>query len=1302
MTSKLVFNKPIISTVAKPIPVRELLTRLQALSDELSAVDQDNVDLDSFKNIATDLANKKLLKHSNLGVQAYTCCCISDILRIYAPDAPFTAPQLSTIFQAFFGQLKYLVEKENPYFLQQNYLLKRLAEVRSIILVTDLPNAETLVQQMFHMLYDLATKDFPIKLEPLVSDMLSEVIAESETIPHDVLKLILEKFLSTNESSSLTSSSNSNISNPGLEFSLHICEANVHKMSRQVTQYFSEMLNECISQDMNQEESSEISDKAMKTLEKIHRLSVQIWKSVPQLLGSVMGLINDELNTDNEKIRILAIVTIGEMVGSSSSSGDNALSFAMAHKNTWLNWLKKTMDVSPNARAKWVEQLSDILHHTSSVTSGISTELRNGLIKCLLDTNDKVRFTACRTIDRLEFETFTSVICNKLVLTTLFQLMREKNADIRNRSIKILSQVYNQYNIDVSNNNVINFGNTEEDDIAELENLISEGIPNHILELNYINDTNITTTVDVTIFEKLLPFENNSIKRVDRLCQLYSSLNDKSKASFNAICKRQQKQADVLNQYIKFAEEYCKPTSSDDKENVSSNGKNSGELPKSAAFNKLEKIMKWLSVSFPEGLNTYACLERFVKLKNYRFFHLVKFCISPESDYKTIKNSLKELLGKIGDVKNIKLESDRAHITPADMVSNFKILLYRASTIFYNKANVAELINLSKNSTNEWFPVANEILENISSTVPDVFKVHVDSLVDLIIKTNEKPDGKSFSTKSNNLRTVYHILRKFPELLPKDPEFIKVLKQTATSGLPRETRYAIKLLGLSPRKELYTSEIVTSILPLDVSSKNFACHISALAELYIVDTLAVTDHEDAINTLLIEQVLRSNRFSSAQEVDLEDDSWIEDINLDYDFEEYKPLYEKLLTIRLITNRLKSLVNKSNYSENLSDEQIISAASKPLKLLSLIVSHGGELINSSSSPKTPKSYQQKLRLQAGFCILKLAKYPKFQKLLTHNITSKLGGLLHDECEQIRSAFSKKLEVNLWNNSITDAFLPLLFLMGHEPNSSLKKEVSSWIQSGHKRCVEKKDIKFERILVRLIHTISHDSNFINYFNEESPLKAYTYASEYFVFFLKLIGKQDNISLLYYLASRVKQYRDATIDQTLFSKEEYPEEVLNLYRISELAQLAIQVLNDCKHWSIQTWPGKINLPSDIYAPMDSYEEAQKIISTVYIKDTVQIELKQHLKRKFSMATKKKISTDTPKKRDAPKRKVSEIETSKRERIKSNARKEKAMKPEKKKRKTLEEPSRKSSRSTKKIVYTENSDSDETSMSEYSEDED
>lgn len=93
-TSKLSFNQPLIGKPGRPIGVGELLTRLQTLSEELRGIDQEEADRDSLLNTAKELAHHNLLSHKDAGVRAWTACCLVDMFRLCAPDAPYTGAQL--------------------------------------------------------------------------------------------------------------------------------------------------------------------------------------------------------------------------------------------------------------------------------------------------------------------------------------------------------------------------------------------------------------------------------------------------------------------------------------------------------------------------------------------------------------------------------------------------------------------------------------------------------------------------------------------------------------------------------------------------------------------------------------------------------------------------------------------------------------------------------------------------------------------------------------------------------------------------------------------------------------------------------------------------------------------------------------------------------------------------------------------------------------------------------------------------------------------------------------------------------
>lgn len=1202
--TKSALDEPIISSLGKPIPTKELLARLLKIADELSAVDQEQAVLDDYRDLAKNLANPKLIKNKNVGIQAFTACAAADILRLYAPEAPFTEEELSEIFKAFFSQFSHLWDEENAYFLQQSYILKRLVEVRSVVLIGDLPDSQELVSLLFETMYNLTTKGFPSKLESLASELLAETISETDYIPQDVVSLVIKRLTVASDSQLMGGSSN--ISNPAFVFSLAICEANSDKMARLVAQLFSEMLDE----------SAKLSDEKgrrgpFKALEKIHLSSVQIWAHVPDLLGSVMGLISDELNSDDEGVRSLATKTIGDMLSSSSrvKTGNSAVTFVSYHRDTWSNWLKKSSDNSSAVRSTWIEQIPAIL--SLETTSEINSELSMGLSKCLIDSSEKVRLSTCRAIGSLPFSVVLKKVCNVSILDTLFQLIREKHPDTRNTAIDLLADLYNNCMISRSKNEVVDLGALDPQDYEQVIYKIVNGVPNNILQLNYINDKSITTAVDIVLFERLLPFDDSAEFRVFRLCHFLKELDEKSRLAFVAITKRQKKNAEVILKFLDLAEEYAFTSQNDheNKENSSSQTK-----PNEKIFINEEKIVKWFSSQFPDGLNSFDCIDTFFKLKNVRFINLLKNCVNSHLDYKTVKNSAKELLSKLSDAKSLKVGKEKAHVSTADMVSNFKILLYRSSTILYNKSNIGELIKVSQEENSDVYSSANDLIAIVSTNTPGVFKTHITTLANMIKVEDQK------SMQISLLKSLYHVLRKFPECFPEEESFFKRIHTLATKGGYLQAKYCLKIIGCSSSKSLLVSQILESILPLNAESKNLATHLSVLAETYLIDPLALSSHSSNINTIIIEEILKKNKLSPTQVDSVRGLTWIEDTDL----EKNEVLVQKLMAIRLIGNKLRCIA-----ANDTTDTATLVATEKPINLLANIVWNSGEIVKfatDESAIRTPDSYRLRLKLQSGLMLLKLAKYPRLNPLISLEVIKKMTRLLLDERIQVREAFLNSLRKHLQEKTISERFLHLVFFMGHEPDLKLKKDIETWVLSQHHRSESKQDTVFERVSVRLIHALAHDEKFSRLISDESKellereLDALVYALRYVTMFIDTIAKDSNINLLYYLASRVKQYRDNVIESSLYELEDLPSEVLNLYRIAELFQLMLKELADSRSWNLQTWPGKINLPSDLYLPMKDFQQAQEFVSRVYIPDLIQIELREILSKKPASGVKKR----------------------------------------------------------------------------------
>lgn len=96
--ARLQFKEPLSWRAGKPIAVGVLLSRLETLSKELRGMEQETVDKDSLTPVAKELATHNLLAHKDQGVKAWTACCLADVLRLCAPDAPYTTSQLKVRF----------------------------------------------------------------------------------------------------------------------------------------------------------------------------------------------------------------------------------------------------------------------------------------------------------------------------------------------------------------------------------------------------------------------------------------------------------------------------------------------------------------------------------------------------------------------------------------------------------------------------------------------------------------------------------------------------------------------------------------------------------------------------------------------------------------------------------------------------------------------------------------------------------------------------------------------------------------------------------------------------------------------------------------------------------------------------------------------------------------------------------------------------------------------------------------------------------------------------------------------------
>jgi sister-chromatid-cohesion protein PDS5 len=92
-------------------------------------------------------------------------------------------------------------------------------------------------------------------------------------------------------------------------------------------------------------------------------------------------------------------------------------------------------------------------------------------------------------------------------------------------------------------------------------------------------------------------------------------------------------------------------------------------------------------------------------------------------------------------------------------------------------------------------------------------------------------------------------------------------------------------------------------------------------------------------------------------------------------------------------------------------------------------------------------------------------------------------------------------------------------------------------------------------------------------------------YLKFFLDTLATSENIAFLYYAGAQLKMVRTRNSEKSI-----------NLYVISEMIQVLIREHCASNNWILQTYPGKVGLPRDLFEKLPA-EESSTVMKTIYL---------------------------------------------------------------------------------------------------------
>jgi sister-chromatid-cohesion protein PDS5 len=317
-----------------------------------------------------------------------------------------------------------------------------------------------------------------------------------------------------------------------------------------------------------------------------------------------------------------------------------------------------------------------------------------------------------------------------------------------------------------------------------------------------------------------------------------------------------------------------------------------------------------------------------------------------------------------------------------------------------------------------------------------------------------------------------------------------------------------------------------------------------------------------------------------------------------------------------------------------------------KILNTLIANEGELSSQNDSPATQKP---RLRLLAAKSVLKLcAAHALCERMFEPQQFNALALMTQDTLLEVRSSFVGRLKKGLVQPPYLQPrwYIPA-FLLAFEPNANLKESTLTWLRSraaflGREsqtlasRNSGQQHPVMESLFSRLLSLLAHHPDFPQVTSDEkTTAEDFLHFSNYILFYLSAVANENNLSLIFHVAQRVKQTRDG------ISRSE--EISTRLHTLSDLAQAVIRRFAELYAQQhkiggsggsgaasiLQTYPGKIGLSSSLFANLSSHEEAQNIASKNFLPERVEDELDAHVRsfmKPKSQSKKRKAEGSNP----------------------------------------------------------------------------
>lgn len=495
-------------------------------------------------------------------------------------------------------------------------------------------------------------------------------------------------------------------------------------------------------------------------------------------------------------------------------------------------------------------------------------------------------------------------------------------------------------------------------------------------------------------------------------------------------------------------------------------------------------------------------------------------------------------------------------------------LLYRMSSLFYNKSHLRPIIDISSQDGHALATAAQEVLKEISQRAPGIFKAHGQELCRLVESSAPTKTRTNDHGATDALKACATFARRYPQEVPKEKSFNQAMIRYVLHGTPAAAKYATSIiLWSSDKKEMHAKALLKACIDnLEFGTDNYVSKLAALSQLMLLNAtnMDVQSEIDPILRIAIKDIYLqplSPAFAETPEV----------------AEAQLELDAKCWALKILTNRLRA------YS---SAEAVQEIYPQIYKLLTNLL---GEEPDPETSTPLARASHARLRLQAALLHLKLASHEDFDTLLTADAFNFLCLIAQDsESQHIRQTFITKVKKFLGQERLRPRFYTIIFLLAFEPAKRLKHDSSVWLRARATYFQKAQRNSIEHCFNRFLSILAHHPDFSD--NEDYLPDLVTYI----MFYLTSVSNASTLSLIYHIAQTIKSVRDGI---TTADEDENAIMSHNLYYLSDLSLMVINAYAGAHNWTLQAYSGKTNTPSGVFATMRTHKEAQAAANTQFL---------------------------------------------------------------------------------------------------------